>query len=81
SLSIPTVACGDVHMHARGRRALQDTKTAIRQHTTVAEAGHRLIANGERHLRPVATLTELNPPALLAESVHKAQRCTYDPVT
>ncbi len=32
SLHIPAVACGDVHMHARGRRALQDTMTAIRHH-------------------------------------------------
>jgi len=78
SLSIPAVACGDVHMHARGRRALQDTMTAIRHHTTVTEAGHRLFANGERHLRPVATLTALYPPDMLAESVRIARRCTFD---
>lgn len=42
SLQIPAVACGDVHMHARGRRALQDTMTAIRHHVSVAEAGTRL---------------------------------------
>src|SRR5690606_19908767 len=38
-LAIPTVAAGDVHMHARGRRALQDTLTAVRHHVTVAGAG------------------------------------------
>jgi len=27
-LGIPAVACGDVHMHARGRRALQDCMTS-----------------------------------------------------
>ncbi len=42
SLDIPAVACGDVHMHARGRRALQDTMTAIRHHVSVADAGTRL---------------------------------------
>ncbi len=78
SLSIPAVASGDVHMHARGRRALQDTMTAIRYHTTVAEAGHLLFANGERHLRTPDALAELYPDWLLAESVRIARRCTFD---
>ncbi|MFJ3483054.1 error-prone DNA polymerase [Pseudomonas sp. NPDC090202] len=76
--AIPAVACGDVHMHARGRRALQDTMTAIRHHTTVAEAGHRLFANGERHLRPRTTLAELYPESLLAQTLEIARRCTFD---
>ncbi|WP_206089918.1 error-prone DNA polymerase [Pseudomonas viridiflava] len=78
SLSIPAVASGDVHMHARGRRALQDTMTAIRHYTTVAEAGHLLFANGERHLRTPDALAELYPDWLLAESVRIARRCTFD---
>ncbi len=76
-LGIPAVAAGDVHMHARGRRALQDTMTAIRHHCTVAEAGLRLFANGERHLRPLSALAALYPPALLAETVNIAARCTF----
>jgi len=75
---IPAVASGDVHMHARGRRALQDTMTAVRHHTTVAEAGHRLFANGERHLRPRSVLAQLYPPHLLAETLNIARRCTFD---
>ncbi|KPW41686.1 Error-prone DNA polymerase [Pseudomonas amygdali] len=78
SLGIPAVGSGDVHMHARGRRALQDTMTAIRHHTTVAEAGHLLFANGERHLRPLDALAEHYPDWLLAESVRIARRCTFD---
>ncbi|MEF9898663.1 MAG: error-prone DNA polymerase [Pseudomonas sp.] len=78
TLQLPAVATGDVHMHARGRRALQDSMTAIRHHCTVAEAGQRLFANGERHLRPMAQLTELYPSALLEESVHIAARCSFD---
>ncbi|HEX8777159.1 MAG TPA: error-prone DNA polymerase, partial [Rhodanobacter sp.] len=78
SLQLPLVAAGDVHMHARGRRALQDVMTAIRQHITVAEAGARLFPNGERHLRPLAALAELYPPELLAESLRIARRCTFD---
>jgi len=78
SQGIPAVACGDVHMHARGRRALQDTMTAIRHHTTVADAGHLLFANGERHLRPMDALSGLYPDWLLAESVRIARRCTFN---
>ena len=78
SLDLPLVASSDVHMHARGRRALQDTLTAIRYHTTVAEAGHRLYPNGERHLRSRVALAALYPTELLTESVHIAQRCTFD---
>jgi hypothetical protein len=37
--ALPLVAAGDVHMHVRARRRLQDTMTAIRRRTPVAEAG------------------------------------------
>jgi error-prone DNA polymerase len=78
ALGLPLVAAGDVHMHARGRRALQDVMTAIRHRTTVAEAGLRLFPNGERHLRPRNALAEMYPAALLAESARIARRCTFD---
>ncbi|MEO6031286.1 MAG: PHP domain-containing protein, partial [Burkholderiaceae bacterium] len=76
-LNLPLVAAGDVHMHARGRRALQDTLTAIRHRTTVAEAGHRLFPNGERHLRNRRALAAIYPDDLLAESVRIAGRCRF----
>ncbi|WP_311985792.1 error-prone DNA polymerase [Pseudomonas bharatica] len=77
-LDIRPLACGDVHMHSRGRRALQDCMTAIRHHTTVAEAGHRLFANGERHLRAIEQLAALYPPALLEETTRIAARCHFE---
>ncbi|UVM74588.1 error-prone DNA polymerase [Pseudomonas alvandae] len=77
-LGLPAVATGDVHMHVRGRRALQDTMTAIRHHVTVAEAGLRLHPNGERHLRSLEALAGLYPRALLDETVEIARRCTFD---
>ena len=77
-LGIRAVACGDVHMHVRGRRALQDCMTAIRQHCQVAEAGRFLFANGERHLRSQAQLGELYPADLLAETLAIAGRCQFD---
>ncbi|WP_312916646.1 error-prone DNA polymerase [Stenotrophomonas sp.] len=76
SLQLPLVAAGDVHMHARGRRALQDVMTAIRHRVTVAEAGHLLFANGERHLRPLAALQAIYPPDLLQETLQVAARCS-----
>ncbi|PYC12489.1 error-prone DNA polymerase [Pseudomonas mosselii] len=77
-LDIPLVACGDAHMHVRGRRALQDCMTAIREHCAVAEAGRFLFANGERHLRSLDQLRELYPDDLLAQTLRVAERCTFD---
>src|SRR5690606_8455855 len=77
-LGLPLVAAGDVHMHVRGRRALQDTMTAIRHHVTVAEAGHLLFPNGERHLRSRRALSAIYPEDLLAETVRIAGRCRFD---
>lgn len=76
-VGIRAVACGDVHMHVRGRRALQDCMTAIRQHCTLAEAGRYLYPNGERHLRTLTELGELYPPDLLAETQVIAHRCRF----
>jgi error-prone DNA polymerase len=75
-LGMPLVASGDVHMHARGRRALQDVMTAIRHRVTVADAGHLLFPNGERHLRPLSALRSIYPSALLRETLRIAARCT-----
>ncbi len=77
-LGLPAVACGDVHMHVRRRRALQDVLTALRHRLSVAEAGERLFANGERHLRTRQALAALHPPALLAETIVIAERCRFD---
>ena len=74
---LPVVACGDVHMHARGRRALQDTLTAIRHHCTVAEAGYRLFQNGERHLRDSGTLHRLYGRDAISETVRIADLCIF----
>src|SRR5690606_38206987 len=73
----PLVAAGDVHMHVRRRRALQDTLTAIGQHCTVAEAGWRLFPNGERHLRTRQALAAIYPAEALAQSVRIAARCRF----
>ncbi len=74
---LPALAVGEVHMHARGRRALQDTLTAIRLGTPLAQCGQALFPNGERHLRPREALAELYPRALLDETVRVARRCAF----
>jgi len=75
---LPLVATGDVHMHIRKRRALQDMMTAIRLGVTVAEAGLALFPNGERNLRRFDDLSSLYPEDLLAETLRIAARCTFD---
>ena len=76
-LGLPVVAAGDVHMHARGRRALQDTLTAIRLGRPIAELGYALFPNGERHLRPLTSLQALYPTEWLAETQVIARRCRF----
>jgi len=78
SLQMPTVACGDAHMHIRRRRALQDVLTALRHRLSVASAGERLFPNGERHLRTRQALSAIYPPSLLAETITIADRCRFD---
>ena len=74
---LPLVAAGNVHMHVRSRRALQDTLTAIRGGTTVALARQALYPNAERHLRLRMRLAQLYPPELLAATVQIAERCNF----
>ena len=77
ALNLPLTAAGDVHMHVRERRRLQDALTAVRHGVTVAEAGTRLHPNGERHLRDRARLGRLYPPGLLAETVKIAALANF----
>ncbi len=74
---LPLVAAGDVHMHVRSRRPLQDMLTAARLNTTVAAAKHVLYPNAERHLRLRMRLAQIYPPELLAETVRIAERCDF----
>jgi len=74
---LPLAAAGDVHMHARSRRPLQDALTALRLKTSVDRAGHALFANGERHLRSRLRLARLYPPELLSETLRIAGLCSF----
>ncbi|HSG65728.1 MAG TPA: PHP domain-containing protein, partial [Gammaproteobacteria bacterium] len=74
---LPLVAAGDVHMHVRSRRPLQDTLTAIRLGIPLHEAAHALHPNAERHLRLRARLAQIYPPELLAATLDIAGRCDF----
>ncbi|GAC1668170.1 MAG: hypothetical protein NVS9B2_10750 [Steroidobacteraceae bacterium] len=78
TLDVPRVAAGDVHMHRRSRRALQDVLTAIRLNTPLHAAGYAVFPNGERCLRPLPRLQELYPAPLLAQTLEIAGRCTFN---
>ena len=76
-LALPAAAAGDVHMHQRRRRALQDVLTAVRLGTTVGRAGHALHPNGERTLRPLGEIRALYPPPLVDATREIAGRCRF----
>ena len=70
-------ASGDVLMHVRSRKPLQDTLAATRIGRPLAECGFALAANAEQHLRSRSRLASLYEPAWLAESVRIAESCVF----
>jgi len=77
TLDLPLVACGDVHMHRRSRRMLQDTITAIREKVTVDRAGFALYPNGERYLRSPELIATIYPEELTRETLEIAGRIDF----
>ena len=75
--AVPLVAVGDVHMHVRSRKALQDVLTATRVGKPLTACGHALAPNAEQHLRSRLSLAQCYPEALLAETLTVAERCHF----
>ncbi len=75
--AVPLVAAGDVHMHVRSRKPLQDVITAVRLGRPVADCGFALQPNAERHLRSRLRLGGIYPPELLANTLMVAERCNF----
>ena len=71
------VATGNVHMHVRSRKPLQDTLTAIRLNRPIAECSEALAPNAERHLRTRTRLSLLFTEDLLEETVTIADQCRF----
>ncbi|MCO4245183.1 error-prone DNA polymerase [Acidovorax facilis] len=78
ALGLPLVAAGDVHMHARSRKPLQDVITAVRLGRSVGECGFALQPNAERHLRRRVRLAGIYPPELLDATLTVAGRCQFN---
>ena len=76
-LHLPMAAAGDVLMHRRARKPVQDTLTAIRLRRPLAQCGTRLAPNAEQHLRSRLQLARLYRPEWLQAAVDIARRCTF----
>ncbi|MBV7542676.1 error-prone DNA polymerase [Acidovorax sp. sic0104] len=75
--ALPLVAVGDVHMHVRSRKPLQDVLTATRVGKPLTECGHALQRSAELHLRTRLRLAQTFPAELLAETLKVAARCSF----
>src|SRR5579864_966024 len=76
---LPMVALNDVRYHRPERRRLLDVMTAIREHCTVAEAGLKLLANAERHLKAPSEMARLfrRYPEAIRHTGEIASRCRF----
>jgi error-prone DNA polymerase len=76
---VPLVATNDVHAHVPARRALQDVLTCIREHRTLFDAGFRLHANAERHLKPAHEMARLfrDRPDAVTRTLEIAGACRF----
>ncbi len=72
----PLVATNNAYCHHPDRRMLQDVLVCIRHTCTLGEAGFRLHANAERHLKPAEEMHRLFAafPQALARTLEVAER-------
>ncbi len=75
--AVPLVAVGDVHMHLRSRKPLQDVLTATRVGRPLTECGYALAPNAEQRLRSRLALAQRYPQELLHETLRVAERCVF----
>ncbi len=71
------VAAGDVLMHLRSRKPVQDTLTAVRLKTPLADCGFALARNAEQHLRSRLRLVQLYRPEWLQATLRIAEGCSF----
>jgi error-prone DNA polymerase len=76
---VPLIAVNDALYHHPDQRKLQDIITCIREHATLEQAGKRLQANAERHLKPPEEMARLFRacPAAVGETMRLAQQITF----
>ncbi len=76
---VPPLATNDVLYHVSARRRLHDVMTCIREHCTLREAGFRLEANGERHLKDAREMVRIfsGYETAVAETQRVVERCSF----
>ncbi|MDB5447302.1 MAG: dnaE [Phenylobacterium sp.] len=76
----PMVATNDVLYHGPERRPLQDVLTCIAEGCAIHEAGLRLAANAERHLKSAEEMARLFArfPGAVERSLEIAERIGFD---
>jgi len=76
---VPLIAVNDVLYHHPKRRDLQDVVTCIREHVTLKDAGTRLQANAERHLKSAEDMAHLFRacPEAVAETLRFAGKISF----
>ena len=78
-VGLPLVATNAVLYHAAHRRPLQDVLTCIREKCTIHDAGLKLEANAERHLKPPQEMARLfaGHEEALARTIEIADACSF----
>ncbi|MEQ8268362.1 MAG: error-prone DNA polymerase [Parvibaculum sp.] len=76
---VPLVATNDVLYHTPDRKPLQDVVTCVREHCTLKEAGFRLAANAERHVKSPEEMSWLlgHVPEALSAALDIVEQCTF----
>ncbi|WP_340313516.1 error-prone DNA polymerase [Rhizorhabdus argentea] len=79
-IGIPLIATNDALYATAEQRPLHDVVTCIRLGLRLDEAGTRLAANGERHIKSAAEMARLfrDYPEALAESLRLIERVDFD---
>ncbi|MBW8911082.1 MAG: error-prone DNA polymerase, partial [Sphingomonas sp.] len=79
-IGIPLIATNDVLYATAEQRPLHDVVTCIRLGLKLDEAGTKLAANGERHIKPAIEMARLfrDYPEALAESLRLLERVDFD---
>ena len=75
--ALGVVATGDVCMHIRSRKPLQDVLAATRLGQSVAQCGHALFPNAEQHLRSRLRLANIYPHETLHATTLLAAQCQF----
>jgi error-prone DNA polymerase len=76
----PLIAANDAHYHHPSRKPLADVLVCIREKCSIADAGYRIAANAERHLKSgldMARLFALHPAAI-ARTMEIAGRIRFN---